>query len=158
MHWVGFVCLSDPVRPDVKESLIKAHQAGIKLIVITDDYAKTAQYIIQQLETKLLASDIMEGTDLAAMSDEDLQKRIDKDTQVKLFARTRPEQKMRIVNALKHNDEIVAMMGDGVNDAPALKKADIGIVVGEASDVAKESADLILLDSSFSTIVAAVEE
>lgn len=77
---------------------------------------------------------------------------------MKLFARTKPEQKMRIVDSLKEQGEIVAMMGDGVNDAPALKKSDIGIVVGDATDVAKESADLILMDSSFSTILAAIEE
>ena len=92
------------------------------------------------------------------MSDEELSDWLEQEAEVKLFARTKPEQKMRIVEELKRDGEVVAMMGDGVNDAPALKRADIGIVVNEATDVAKESADLILMDSSFKTIVAAIEE
>jgi Ca2+-transporting ATPase len=113
---------------------------------------------MHELGVEIEDKDIMLGTDLATISDEELNKWFNSNTKVKLFARTKPEQKMRIVDILKKNGEVVAMMGDGVNDAPALKKADIGIVVNEASDVAKESANLILLDSSFNTIVDAVEE
>ncbi len=113
---------------------------------------------MHELGVEIEDKDIMLGTDLATISDEELNKWFNSSTKVKLFARTKPEQKMRIVDILKKNGEVVAMMGDGVNDAPALKKADIGIVVNEASDVAKESANLILLDSSFNTIVDAVEE
>ncbi len=158
LEWVGFLWMSDPVRVDVKDALVKTAKAGIKLIVITGDFAQTAKHIMHELGVEVEDQDIMLGTDLATISDEQLSARFQRDTKVKLFARTKPEQKMRIVDILKKAGEVVAMMGDGVNDAPALKKADIGIVVNEASDVAKESANLILLDSSFNTIVDAVEE
>ena len=101
---------------------------------------------------------MLTGTELRAMSEEDLSRFIFRSRDTLLFARTKPNQKLDIITALKRNNEVVAMMGDGVNDVPAISRADIGIVVGEASDVAKESAVLVLLDSSFSTIVAAVEE
>ncbi len=154
----GFLGMSDPIREDVKDALVKTQKAGIKLIVITWDFAQTAKHIMLQLGVEVSDKDIMLGTDLGTISDEDLTERFQRDAHVKLFARAKPEQKMRIVDILKKAGEVVAMMGDGVNDAPALKKADIGIVVNEASDVAKESANLILLDSSFNTIVDAVEE
>ncbi len=152
------ICLADPIRPDVADALALTHQAGIKLIVITGDYVGTARAIIQQLGITLQESDIMTWDQLTAMSESDLDQWLENNSHVKLFARTKPEQKMRIVQALKDDGEIVAMTWDGINDAPALKHADIGIVVWSATDVAKESADLILLDSSFSTVVAAVQE
>lgn len=158
LHWAGFLALIDPIRHDVKPALQRTKTAWIKLIVITGDYAKTAKFVLQQLGMTIEEEAIMHGDTLAAMNDTELEERLKNDWGVRLFARTQPEQKMRIVEALKRNGEIVAMMGDGVNDAPALNRADIGIVVAEASDVSKESADLILLDSSFSTIVWAVEE
>ncbi len=152
------ICLADPIRPDVADALELTHQAGIKLIVITGDYVGTARAIIQQLGITLQESDIMTWDQLTAMSESDLDQWLENNSHVKLFARTKPEQKMRIVQALQDDGEIVAMTWDGINDAPALKHADIGIVVWSATDVAKESADLILLDSSFSTVVAAVQE
>ncbi len=158
LTWEGIICLADPVREDVKEALQKTHEAGIKLIVITGDYPGTARAIMEKLGVAVRDDSMMTGDMLAAMSDAELDAWLEKDSHVKLFARTQPAQKMRIVQALKDDGEIVAMMGDGVNDAPALKKADIGIVVAEATEVAKESADLILMNSSFSTIVSAVEE
>jgi Ca2+-transporting ATPase len=158
LDWVGLIAFSDPLRTGVKEALEKTKEAQVKLIVITGDYAQTAEAIIEQLGIKMDKKDITLGSELQKMKTKDLEKFLAETAKVKLFARTTPDQKLKIVNALKNNGEVVAMMGDGVNDAPALKKADIGIVVADASDVAKESADLILLDSSFSTIVAAIEE
>lgn len=157
-EWVGLLAFADPVRADVKDALIKTTEAGIKLVVITGDYANTAMAVLQQLGINLENENLLQGTELEKLSDEDLKKWLAKDNSTKLFARTKPQQKLRIVQALKENGEIVAMLGDGVNDAPALSKSDIGVVVNESTDVAKEAADLILLDSSFSTIVAAIEE
>ncbi len=157
-EWVGLIGFFDPIRIDVKDSLVKAQQAGIKLVVITGDYANTAAFIVGQLGFTVHSSEIMLGDKLGSITDDELKNYLTSTDKVKIFARTRPDQKLRIVEVLKSCGEVVAMMGDGVNDAPALSKADIGIVVGEASDVAKESADLILLDSRFSTILAAVEE
>ena len=120
--------------------------------------------VLKELGLEVKDGDVVLGTHLDSMSTAELEHAIFSFTpaggasHTKLFARTRPHQKLRIVEILKARGEVVAMMGDGVNDAPALSKADIGIVVGEASDVAKESADLVLLDSSFSTIIAAIEE
>ncbi|RJR26501.1 HAD family hydrolase [candidate division WWE3 bacterium] len=157
-EWVGLLGFFDPVRDDVKEAFEKTHQAGIKLIVITGDFANTAEYVLQQMGIEVHEDDIIQGDDLTKLSESELKDKILGNSNVKLFARTRPEQKLKIVGILKANGEVVAMMGDGVNDAPAISKSDIGIVVGEASDVAKESSDLVLLDSRFSTIVAAIEE
>ncbi len=158
LEWVGMIAFSDPVRTDVKESLEKTKKAGIKLVVITGDYPKTAVSILGQIGIEVTEEDIILGNLLDKMSDEELSNRLYVNDNVKVFARTKPEQKLKIVQILKHKNEIVAMMGDGVNDAPAITAADIGIVVGEATDVAKESADLVLLDSSFKTIVLAIEE
>lgn len=157
LDWVGILGLSDPLRHGVKDALEKTKEAHVKLLVITGDYAQTAVSIVNQLGIKVEEKDIILGSELEKMSSDSLRSQL-KDSDFKLFSRTTPQQKLKIVEALKQNGEIVAMMGDGVNDAPALKRADIGIVVGEASDVAKESADLVLLDSSFATIVAAIEE
>lgn len=158
LNWEGLLAFTDPVRTDVKDSLTKARDAGIKIVVITGDYSKTAVYVLNQLGLNPKNEDIILGSELETLSEEDLTKKLFGDNSIKLFARTKPEQKLKIVNLLKSHGEVVAMMGDGVNDAPALASSDIGIVVGEATDVAKESADLVLLDSSFKTIVLAIEE
>ncbi|MFC1600693.1 cation-translocating P-type ATPase, partial [Patescibacteria group bacterium] len=157
LKWVGLVAFSDPMRAGVKEALKKVKNANVKLIVITGDYAQTAVSLLKNLNIEIGDNNIVLGSELEKMQIDSLKNKLDT-TNFLLFARTTPSQKLKIVKALKKNDEVVAMMGDGVNDAPALKHADIGIVVGEASDVAKESADLILLDSSFATIVSAIEE
>lgn len=158
LEWVGILAFADPVRSGVKQALEKTEKAGIKLVVITGDYAQTAVSVMNQLGIKTSNKSIMTGEELNKIKIENLSSRLLSRNSVNLFARTTPQQKFKIVEALKKKGEIVAMMGDGVNDAPALKKADIGIVVGEATDVAKESADLVLLDSSFATIVSAIEE
>ena len=155
LEWVGIVAFSDPVRDGLKSSIKETMDAGIKTVVITGDYVNTSIYVLSQLGIEVFDDEYMTGSELLELSDEELDKKISK---IKLFARTTPEQKLRIVNAFKDNGEVVAMIGDGVNDAPALHRSDIGIVVNEASDVARETADLVLLDSSFSTIVHAIEE
>lgn len=157
-EWVGLLGFLDPIRDDVKSAFNATKEAGIRLVVITGDYPNTAKYVVEQMGITVNDNDILLGDELRKYSDDDLRERLLAESEVKIFARTRPEQKLRIVEVLKKAGEVVAMMGDGVNDAPALSRADIGIVVGEASDVAKEVSDLVLLDSRFSTIVAAIEE
>ncbi|MCX6667284.1 MAG: cation-translocating P-type ATPase [Euryarchaeota archaeon] len=147
---IGFV---DPVRPSVPEAVAECYAAGMRVIMITGDYPGTAQSIAKEIGLKNSDS-IMTGPELNAMNDEELQQRI---RNVNVCARVVPEQKLRIVNALKENGEIVAMTGDGVNDAPALKSAHIGIAMGgRGTDVARESSSLVLLDDDFSFIVQAV--
>ena len=158
LEWVGIIAFADPIRHGVREAFQKTKEAGIKLIVITGDYVQTAVSIMNQLDVKTNDKTIMLGEELKGIDSFVLSEKLSGENSINLFARTTPAQKLKIVSVLKEKGEVVAMMGDGVNDAPALKKADIGIVVGEATDVAKESADLVLLDSSFATIVAAIEE
>jgi Ca2+-transporting ATPase len=147
---IGFV---DPVRPSVPEAVAECYAAGMRVIMITGDYPGTAQSIAKEIGLKNSVS-IMTGPELNAMNDAELQQRI---RNVNVCARVVPEQKLRIVNALKENGEIVAMTGDGVNDAPALKSAHIGIAMGgRGTDVARESSSLVLLDDDFSFIVQAV--
>lgn len=158
LDWVGMLAFNDPIREEVAEALKKTHLAGIKLIVITGDFSETARSVLKQLGIYLKKKNIITGQELENITKEDLALRLSDNNDVKLFARVRPDQKLKIIETLKANGEVVAMTGDGVNDAPALAIADIGIVVGDASDVAKESSDLVLLDSSFSVIAAAIEE
>ena len=155
LHWVGLVAFADPVRVGVKEALAQTLAAGVKIIMITGDYPATAQYVLAQLDLPVTADQLLSGEETDTLTDQELTR---KAADIKLFARTTPQQKLRIVAALQSRGEIVAVMGDGVNDAPALARANIGIVVGDASDVARETADLVLLDSSFATVVAAIEE
>jgi Ca2+-transporting ATPase len=153
--WAGLLAMEDPVREGVVESLGVAHRAGIQVKMITGDYRLTAERIGRNIGLMQADEEVLEGSELAALNDEWLKERLH---QTAVFTRIRPQDKLRIVKALQANGEVTAMVGDGVNDAPALKSANIGVVVGSASDVAKETADLILLDNNFRTIVAAVEE
>jgi len=153
--WVGLVGMEDPVREGVVEAVRVAQKAGIQVKMITGDYPKTAEHIARSIGLMKEGEQSMEGPAVAALSDEELQERV---RTTSVFARIRPQDKFRIIKALQANGEIAAMIGDGVNDAPALQRANIGVVVGSATDVAKETADLILLDSNFRTIVAAIEE
>jgi len=152
-QFVGLIGLADPVRPDVPESIRECYAAGIRVIMITGDYPGTAQNIARQIGLRN-PEETITGPELDGMTDEELARRI---KTVNLFARAVPEQKLRLVDALKANREIVAMTGDGVNDAPALKSAHIGVAMGaRGADVAREASALVLLDDSFSSIVAAV--
>ena len=157
LRWIGFLAFSDPVREGVAEALKKTAKAGIRLVVITGDFSDTAISVLRQLKVEVDVRSVILGKKLTRMKSSELSGFLKQKGTI-LFARTTPEQKLKIVESLKKNGEVVAMTGDGVNDAPALSKADIGIVVGSASDVARESADLVLLDSSFSTIIASIEE
>lgn len=152
-EFVGFLGFEDPIRPEVPQAIIDCNNAGIKVIMITGDFPTTAKSIASQ--AGMISNNlILTGTDLKSMSAEELK---DKIKNVHIFARIIPEQKLQIIKALKANGEIVAMTGDGVNDAPALKAADIGIAMGfKGTDVARESSSLVLLDDNFSSIVAAM--
>lgn len=151
--FLGLLGLADPVRPNVPDAIRECRTAGIDVVMITGDYPGTAMNVAGQIGLEP-ADRFITGSELDAMSDDDLESRI---REVRIFARVVPEQKLRIVQALKENGEIVAMTGDGVNDAPALKAANIGIAMGgRGTDVAREAAALVLLNDDFSSIVAAV--
>ncbi len=153
LQFVGLLGFEDPLRPTVPAAVAECQAAGVRVVMITGDYPTTAQSIARQAGLANCET-VISGPELDRMSDEDLARRI-RDVQV--FARVVPEQKLRIVTALKANKEVVAMTGDGVNDAPALKAAHIGIAMGgRGTDVARESAALVLLDDDFSSIVAAI--
>jgi Ca2+-transporting ATPase len=157
LTFIGLMGMIDPPRASVKRDIQKCRNAGIKTVMITGDHMNTALAIAKELE---MISDVSEqnavtGEQLEAMSDKELDKVIDG---VHVYARVNPEHKVRIVEALKRKGHVIAMTGDGVNDAPALKKADIGVSMGiTGTDVAKEASDMVLRDDNFSTIVKAVE-
>jgi len=153
--FVGFIGLKDPLRPDTKETIMKTRMAGIKSVMITGDHKLTARSIACDLGLPSQSENVIEGKELVLMSDEELKERV---PEISVFARVSPEDKLKIIKAWQSRGAVVAMTGDGVNDAPAIKKADIGVAVGSGTDVAKEVADLILLDDDFKTIVTAVEK
>jgi Ca2+-transporting ATPase len=155
LTFVGLIGMLDPPRPEVKKAVATSRTAGIRPVMITGDHPLTAQHIAQELD---IAGDGLNltGSELDVMSSDQLREQVG---QVAVFARVSPEHKLGIVRAFQERGEVVAMTGDGVNDAPALKKADIGIAMGvTGTDVSKEAADMVLLDDNFTTIVAAVEE
>ncbi|MGZ9221043.1 MAG: cation-translocating P-type ATPase [Anaerolineales bacterium] len=154
--FVGLIGMIDPARTEVRPALERAREAGIRTVMITGDYPNTARAIAETIGLLQHGRNVMTGAQLDALSDKELKQAIE-DTAV--FARVSPEHKMRIVDALQANDEIVAMTGDGVNDAPAIKRADIGIAMGiTGTDVAKETADMVLTDDNYASIVSAVEQ
>ncbi len=154
--FLGLVGMIDPPRPEVKDAINLCKQAGIKTVMITGDHKLTAVTIAKELGMFEKGGLVLTGADLDKMSDEELEEIVEN---VVVYARVSPEHKMKIVRALKKKGHIVAMTGDGVNDAPALKSADIGVAMGiTGTEVAKEAADMILADDNFATIVAAVEQ
>ena len=157
MTFLGLVAMMDPPRAEVAEAVLKCHRASIRIIMITGDYGLTAESIARRIG--IITSDkprIITGADLDIMGDKELESAFDGEV---IFARVAPEHKLRVVTALKGMGHVVAVTGDGVNDAPALKKADIGVAMGMAgTDVAKEAADMVLTDDNFASIVNAVEE
>lgn len=154
--FVGFCAIIDPPRKDSKEAVVKCKEAGITTVMITGDHKNTAFAIAKELNICNSVSEVLTGNEIEDMSDKALEHATNT---VKVFARVTPKHKLRIVQAFKNKNHIVAMTGDGVNDAPAIKEADIGISMGiSGTDVTKEASSMILLDDNFSTIVSAVEE
>ncbi len=153
--FTGLIALKDPLRPEVKKAMKICREAGMRPIIVTGDHKLTAKAVAEELDFKIKEKNIMEGVELDKLSDKEFKKRV-KDIQ--LYARVEPKHKMRIISAWQDRGEVVAMTGDGINDAPALKKADIGISLGSGTEVAKEVSDLVLLTNNFNVIVAAVEE
>ena len=154
--FIGLAGMIDPPRDEVKEAVLKCRKAGIRVMVITGDYAETAKAVAEQIGLYHEDDLVLTGAEIDKMSDEEMERKIEG---IRIIARALPIQKLRIVDALQKKGHIVAMTGDGVNDAPALKRADIGIAMGiTGTDVAKEVSEGILADDNFATIVNAVEE
>ncbi len=154
--FLGLTGMIDPPREEVKASIVQCKQAGIQTIMITGDNPKTAFAIAKDLGIANEEIESMAGSEIDRLSESELCEKVNK---IRVFARVSPEHKVKIVKALKMNDRIVAMTGDGVNDAPSLKQADVGVAMGKSgTDVAKGAADIVLTDDNFATIVAAVEE
>jgi Ca2+-transporting ATPase len=152
-EFLGLVALEDPVRPDVPQAIAECHAAGIRVVMMTGDHPATAVSVARQVGLPVDGA-VISGTELAALSDEALAARL---AGTHIFCRVQPEQKLRLVQAFRARGEVVAMTGDGVNDAPALKAAHIGVAMGaRGTDVAREAAALVLLNDDFSSIVTAV--
>jgi P-type Ca2+ transporter type 2C len=158
LTWLGMVGMLDPPREAVADAIATCHRAGVRILMITGDYGVTAESIARRVGIVAAGEDvrIVNGDELDRLAEDDLRRIVAGQV---IFARATPTQKLRIVTALQANGEVVAVTGDGVNDAPALKRADIGVAMGASgTDVAREAADLVLLDDDFASIVAAIEE
>ncbi len=153
--FVGLLGLKDPLREGVKKAIKTVRRSGMKPIIVTGDHRLTAKAVGREIGIRAKEENIIEGKELDKISDKDFKKRI---SDIEIYARAEPRHKMRIVQAWQEKGEVVAMTGDGINDAPALKKADIGVALGSGTEVAKEVSDLIILNDNFNVIVAAVEE
>ena len=155
LSFQGLLTLHDPVRPNVREVLRRVEQAGIRTMIVTGDHRGTAEAIAQEVGIVLDGQSTLDASELRTLSDEELKKRL---PFLRVVSRVSPLDKMRMVQVLQGMGEVVAMTGDGVNDAPSIKQADIGIAMGSGTEVARDVADLVLLDDNFETIVAAIEE
>jgi Ca2+-transporting ATPase len=154
--FVGLIGMIDPARAEVRPAVDRARRAGIRTVMITGDYPETARAIAEDIGLLGPGRQVLSGAELSRMPDAQLREQV---MLTDVFARVSPEHKVRIVEALKGNDEVVSMTGDGVNDAPALKRADIGVAMGiTGTDVAKETADMVLTDDNYVSIVAAIEQ
>lgn len=151
----GLITLRDPVRPSVKEAIQKVEASGIKVVVVTGDHRGTAEAVAKEVGIRIEEGSVLDSSELRTLSDADLKKRL---PFLRVISRVSPLDKMRVVKAFQETGEIVAMTGDGVNDAPSIKQADIGIAMGSGTEVARDVADLVLLNNNFETIAAAVEE
>jgi len=153
--FVAFIAIKDPLRKEAKQAIKICQQAGMKPIIVTGDHPLTARAIAKELGIPAEPKNIIRGDEFEKLSDEEFKKRL---RDITIYARMEPQQKLRIIEAWQEKGEIVAMTGDGVNDAPALKRANIGVALGSGTEAAKEASDLILLSDDFSIIVAAVKE
>ncbi|HOZ36295.1 MAG TPA: HAD-IC family P-type ATPase [bacterium] len=153
--FVGLAGIKDPLRSEAKKTIQEVGEAGIKTVIITGDHELTARAIAKELSMPAEAKNIMSGERLAKMTESELKALV---PEISIYARVAPEDKLKIVKAWQDCGEVVAMTGDGINDAPALKKADIGIAVDSGTDVAKETADIVILDNNFLTIIKAIKE
>lgn len=152
---LGYIVLTDPIRKDVADAFLETKRAGIRTVIVTGDHRQTATVVAEKIGFTIDPEHILEGHQIEDMDDEVLRER---SKTVALYARVSPRHKLRIVHAFQKNNEVVAMFGDGVNDAPALKASDIGVAVGTQVDAVREVADLVLLDSGFKTVVKAIEQ
>ena len=155
LEFLGFIALKDPIRKGVKEAIKLARDAGLKTIIATGDHLLTAKAVAKELGLPTKEVNLMVGKELDGLTDSELDLRLEN---IFVFARVEPKHKLRIIEAWQKKGAVIAMTGDGVNDAPALKKADIGLALGSGTDVAKESSDLILLEDNFAIIPAAIRE
>lgn len=151
----GIIAFSDPIREEVPEVMKRVESFGVRTVIVTGDHRGTAMAVARSLGWKIDDAHVLDGAQLKTFSDEELRAQL---KHIRIFARVTPEDKLRIVKLFRASGESVAMTGDGVNDAPSLKEADVGIAVGSGTDVAKDVADLVLLDNNFKTIVVAIEE
>ena len=155
LEFLGALAFRDPIRPNVKESILRVQKAGVRVLILTGDHRGTATAVAQEVGLEVLPDEVIEGAALEKMEDRELKKLL---PQLKIIARVSPEDKFRVAKLFQELGEVVAMTGDGINDAASLKQADIGVAMGSGTDVAKDVSDLVLLDDNFATIVAAIEE
>ncbi len=154
-HFLATISFTDPIRHGVRDTIHRIEQVGIRTVIVTGDHQGTAEAVAKELGFPISRANIINGADLDMMTEEELQRRL---PNLRIVSRVSPEGKVKIVTAYQKSGEIVAMTGDGINDAPSLKQADIGVAMGSGSDVAKDVADLILLDNNYQTIIEAINE